>query len=161
VFLDYETGSVCWEIILHGSFSKCGYCLLFILFVVYPVFANGAVFNNSEVAESMLLKFAMEFWRVNVLYFGCIGGARTLWRHSESNTHRMSSFTSLWQRQYGGINNNMAAGIRLPTQYEHRMYTLRLIFQLSSTLAQSIVGSFVKLTKKKINKRFRRWHVNL
>jgi hypothetical protein len=38
---------------------------------------------------------------------------------------------------------------RLPAQYEHRMYTLRLIFQLSSTLAQSIVGSVVKVTKEK------------
>jgi hypothetical protein len=38
---------------------------------------------------------------------------------------------------------------RLPAQYEHRMHTLRLIFQLLSTLAQSIVGSVVKLKKEK------------
>jgi hypothetical protein len=40
-------------------------------------------------------------------------------------------------------------GSRLTAQYEHRMRTLRLIFQLSSTLAQSIVGSVVKLTKER------------
>jgi hypothetical protein len=44
---------------------------------------------------------------------------------------------------------------RLPAQHKHRTHTLRLVFQLSSTLAESINGSVVKFTKKK-NKRFRR-----
>jgi hypothetical protein len=57
---------------------------------------------------------ALHFLTCQRLIFRLYRGSqdRKVWCHSESNTHQMSSFTSLWQRQYGGINNNMAAGIR-------------------------------------------------
>jgi hypothetical protein len=59
------------------------------------------------------------FWRVNVLYFVGIGSQpQETWRHRkltvpEVVTHnhdgRNQKPLSLWQRQYGGPNNNMAA----------------------------------------------------
>jgi hypothetical protein len=50
----------------------------------------------------------------------------------------------------------MATAIWRCKQQHGRMYDLRLIFQLSSTLAQLIVGYVVKLTEENNNKRFRR-----
>jgi hypothetical protein len=45
--------------------------------------------------------------------------ATAIWWQKQQHGRRNSSHMSLWQRQYGGINNNMAAGIRHICHYDN------------------------------------------